>query len=69
MTKTINVTGLMCHHCEARVQKALEAIPGVEKAVADHTTGTVVVTMTGEIANETLKKAVEEQDYTVTGII
>ena len=69
MTKTINVTGLMCNHCEARVQKALEAITGVEKAVADHTAGTVVVTMTGEIANETLKKAVEEQDYTVTGII
>lgn len=68
MTRTIQVTGLMCHHCEARVQKALEAVPGVEKAVADHTAGTVIVTLTGDVANEALKKAIEDQDYTVTGI-
>ncbi|MBO7662395.1 MAG: heavy-metal-associated domain-containing protein [Clostridia bacterium] len=68
MTRTIQVTGLMCHHCEARVQKALEAVSGVEKAVADHTAGTVIVTLTGDVANEALKKAIEDQDYTVTGI-
>ena len=68
MTKTLHVTGMMCGHCEARVKKALEAVDGVQSAVADHTAGTAVVTLTKEVPNEALKAAVEAQDYPVTGI-
>ncbi len=68
MTKTLKVEGMMCPHCEARVKKALEAVPGVESAVADHTAGTAVVTLTAPVDNETLRTAVEAQDYKVLGI-
>ena len=68
MTKTLKVEGMMCGHCEARVKKALETIPGVEKAAADHTAGTAVVTLSAPVTDETLKAAVEAQDYQVTGI-
>ena len=68
MTKTLKVEGMMCGHCEARVKKALEAIPGVESAVADHTAGTAVVTLNADVADETLKAAVEAQDYKVLGM-
>ena len=68
MTKTLHVKGMMCGHCEARVKKALEAVDGVASAVADHNNGTAVVTLTKDVANETLKAAVEAQDYEVTGV-
>ena len=68
MTKTLKVEGMMCMHCEARVKKALEAIPGVESAVADHSAGTAVVTLSTPLADEALKAAVEAQDYKVLGI-
>ena len=68
MTRTLKVEGMMCGHCEARVKKALEAISGVESAVADHTAGTAVVTMSAPVADETLKAAVEAQDYKVLGL-
>ena len=68
MTKTLKVEGMMCGHCEARVKKALEAVPGVENAVADHTAGTAVVTLSTPVADEILKAAVEAQDYQVTGV-
>ena len=68
MTKTLKVEGMMCMHCEARVKKALEAVPGVESAVADHSAGTAVVTLSTPVADETLKAAVEAQDYKVLGI-
>ena len=68
MTKTLKVEGMMCGHCEARVKKALEAVPGVESAVADHGAGTAVVTLGAPVADETLKAAVEAQDYKVLGI-
>lgn len=68
MQKTIKIEGMMCGHCEARVKKCLEALPQVEEAVADHKKGCAVVTLSGEISDETLKKAVEDQDYKVTGI-
>ena len=68
MTKTLKVEGMMCGHCEARVRKALEAVPGVESAVADHTAGTAVVTLSTPVADETLKAAVEAQDYKVLGV-
>ena len=68
MKKTLHVEGMMCGHCEARVKKALEALPEVSEAVVSHTDGTAIVTLTADVANETLKKAVEDQDYQVTGI-
>ena len=68
MTKTLKVEGMMCAHCEARVKKALEAVPGVESAVADHTAGTAVVTLNAPVADEALKAAVEAQDYKVLGM-
>ena len=68
MKKTLHVEGMMCGHCEARVKKALEALPEVSEAVVSHTAGTAIVTLSAEVANETLKKAVEDQDYQVTGI-
>ena len=68
MTKTLKVEGMMCPHCEARVKKALEAIDGVDNAVADHTKGTAVVTLSADVADEVLTKAVEAQDYTVLGV-
>ncbi len=67
MEKTLKVKGMMCPHCEARVKKVVEAIPGVESAVASHTEGTVVVTLTEDVAFEVLKKAIEDQDYKVIG--
>lgn len=68
MTKTLKVEGMMCEHCEARVKKALEAVEGVENAVADHNAGTAVVTMSVEVADDVLTKAVEDQDYKVLGV-
>ena len=68
MKKTLHVEGMMCGHCEARVKKALEALPEVSEAVVSHTAGTAIVTLSAEVSNETLKKAVEDQDYQVTGI-
>ena len=68
MKKTLKVEGMMCGHCEARVKKALEAIPGVAEAVASHTDGTAVVTLNQDVSDDVLKKAVEDQDYKVTGI-
>ena len=67
-TITVNVTGMMCGHCEARVKKALEALPEVEEAVVSHESGTAEVKLQAEIADEVLKKAVEDQDYEVTSI-
>ena len=68
MKRTIKIEGMMCPHCEARVKKALEALPGVTEAVASHEAGTAVVTLSDPVEDEALKKAVEEQDYTVVGI-
>ena len=68
MKKILHVEGMMCCHCEARVKKALESLPEVHEAVVSHETGTAVVTLSADVANETLKKAVEDQDYKVTGI-
>ncbi len=68
MTKTLKVEGMMCPHCEARVKKALEAIDGVEEAVASHQAGTAVVTLSKDVADDVLKAAVEAQDYPVLGV-
>ena len=68
MTKTMEIKGMMCGHCEARVKKTLEAIDGVTEAAVSHESGTAVVTMSSEVADDVLKNAVEAQDYEVTGI-
>ena len=68
MTKTMKIEGMMCQHCEARVKKTLEALPGVAAAEVSHEAGTAVVTLDAPVENETLKSAVEAQDYKVTGI-
>ena len=68
MTKTMKIEGMMCGHCEARVKKTLEAINGVTEAVVSHEAGTAVVTLASDVADETLKDAVEAQDYKVTSI-
>ena len=68
MKKTLTVEGMMCPHCEARVKKALEALPQVDEAVVSHEAGTAIVTLNAELDDEVLKKAVEAQDYPVTGI-
>ena len=68
MEKTLTIEGMMCAHCEARVKKALEALDNVTQAQVSHEKGTAVVTLSGDVSNDTLKQAVEAQDYPVTGI-
>ena len=68
MTKTMNIEGMMCGHCEARVKKALEALAGVESAEVSHEKGTAIVSMSADVADDTLKEAVEAQDYKVDSI-
>ena len=68
MTKTIEIKGMMCPHCEATVKKALEKLPQVESAQVSHTAGTAVVTLNAEIDDAVLKETVEDRDYEVTGI-
>jgi len=68
MEKTLNIEGMMCGHCEARVKKALEALAQVDEAVVSHESGTAVVKLNVDVDNAVLKKAVEAQDYKVTGI-
>ena len=68
MEKTLNIEGMMCGHCEARVKKALEALAQVDEAVVSHESGTAVVKLNVDVDNAVLKDAVEAQDYKVTGI-
>lgn len=68
MEKTLEITGMMCGHCEMAVKKALEAVDGVESADVSHEKGTAVVTLSKEVSNDLLKKTVEDKDYTVTSI-
>lgn len=68
MEKTLEITGMMCGHCEMAVKKALEAVDGVESADVSHEKGTAVVTLSKEVSNDILKKTVEDKDYTVTSI-
>ncbi len=68
VTRTMRIEGMMCGHCEAMVKRALEAIEGVESAVPSHVEGTAVVTLSAPVAEEILRSAVEEEDYTVLSI-
>ena len=68
MRKTLHIEGMMCPHCEMRVNQALEAVPGVSEAAASHEKGTAAVTLSAQVDNDALRAAVEEQDYKVTAI-
>ncbi len=68
MEKTMKIEGMMCGHCEARVKKALEALPEVQEAAVSHEAGTAVVTLAAEADEAALRKAVEDQDYKVLEI-
>ena len=68
MEKVLHVEGMMCQHCVARVKKALEAVDGVKEAVVDLDAKTAVARLAREGDDATLKAAVEEQDYEVTGV-
>ena len=68
MEKKMNIEGMMCAHCEARVRKALEAVEGVAGAEVSHESGAAVVTLSADVPDDVLKKAVEDQDYKVLGI-
>jgi len=68
MTKTMKIEGMMCMHCEARVKKVLEALPQVDEAVVSHEAGTAILTLNTDIANDELKKVIEDQDYKVLDI-
>ena len=68
MEKTMKIEGMMCPRCEAHVKKALEALPGVQEAVASHTAGTAVVTLSAPVEDAVLKAAVEAEDYAVIEI-
>ncbi|WP_295586853.1 heavy metal translocating P-type ATPase [uncultured Oscillibacter sp.] len=68
MEKTMKIEGMMCGHCEARVKKSLEAVPGVEEAVVSHEQGTAVVRLSAPVADDALRTAVEAQDYKVVSI-
>ena len=68
MTKTMSIEGMMCAHCEATVKKALEALEGVSSAEVSHEKNNAVVTLSADVADEVLKKAVEDKDYKVTEI-
>ena len=65
MEKIMKVEGMMCPHCEMHVKKALEAIDGVNQATADHTNGAVTVLLSADVADNVLKKTVEDAGYTV----
>ena len=68
MRKTLHIEGMMCPHCEMRVNQALEAVPGVSEATASREKGTAVVTLSAQVDNDALRAAVEAQDYKVTAI-
>ena len=66
--RTLSIEGMMCGHCEMRVKKALESLDGVKTADVSHESGNAVVSLEGGVTDETLKKAVEDQDYKVISI-
>ena len=68
MEKKIEITGMMCMHCSARVKKALEALDGVAAAEVSHESGSAAVTLSGDVSDDALKKAVEDNGYKVAAI-
>ena len=68
MKETVKIQGMMCAHCENTIQKALEALPGVEKAEVSHETGTAILSLSAAVKEEAIRKAVEDKDYLFLGI-
>lgn len=68
MKETVKIQGMMCAHCENTIQKALEALPGVEKAEVSHETGTAILSLSAAVKEEAIRKAVEDKDYEFLGI-
>ena len=68
MTKTVNIEGMMCEHCEATVKKALEALDGVESAAVSHRSGTAVIELSKDVEEAVLKKTIEDKDYKFVSI-
>ena len=68
MKRVMRIEGMMCGHCEATVKRVLEAIDGVEQALPSHTEGTAILTLSAPVEDALLKKAVEDEDYTVLSI-
>ena len=64
MKETVKIEGMMCGHCEKAVKAALEALEGVEKAEVSHEKGTAILTLSKEIPDADIRKAVEDKDYT-----
>ena len=69
LSKTIQIEGMMCGHCESTVKKALEELKNVQNAEVSHEKGTAIVTLTGEVNDKTIKNAIKAAGYKVTGII
>ena len=67
MEKTMKIEGMMCPHCEARVKKCLEELENVTEAIVSHETGTATVKLSKDVADDVLKKTVEDQGYKVIG--
>lgn len=65
MEKILKIEGMMCEHCEMHVKKALEAVEGVTEAVADHNAGTATLTLSSDVSDDVLNKAVVDAGYTV----
>lgn len=68
MKKEMKIEGMMCGHCEMHVKKALEGLAGVESAEVSHEKGNAVVTLNAEVSDDSLKKAVADAGYEVTGL-
>ena len=68
MKKTVNIEGMMCPHCEANVKKTLEALANVASAEVSHKAGTAILTLSGDVGNAVIKKAVEDKGYKVVSI-
>ena len=66
--KTLHIEGMMCHHCEAAIKKALEKLDFVEEATADFEAGTALVTLSGEMDEEAVRQAIAEEDYNYLGM-
>ena len=69
MERTIQISGMMCAHCEARVKKALESLPFVGEAVPDHEKGTALLTLKGDFDESAVKTAVTDKGYEYKGLI
>ncbi|MBR5473813.1 MAG: heavy metal translocating P-type ATPase [Lachnospiraceae bacterium] len=68
LEKTLTIEGMMCPHCEARVKKCLESLPGVEEAIVDWKAGTAVVLLTEPVCDDVVKRTIEDEDYEVISI-